>query len=187
MDNLKDVVNKVDQHDLVVFDLETLLEGVKITTLDLATLLDDPFFLREQSFRAQVKALEISPFEGAYVAITDSSEAIVPNWAYMLLAARLMDVAHSVHIGDEREVRSRLIREKLTALPTSAYRGQTVIIKGCGSGSVPPDAYAVSLQVFAQDAKKVMFGEPCSSVPVWRQPKDRKNVLSETKRSNDII
>jgi hypothetical protein len=176
MDNLKDVVNKVDQHDLVVFDLETLLEGIEIATLDLATLLDDPFFLREQSFRARVKALEVSPFAGAYVAITDSSEAIVPNWAYMLLSARLMEVAKGVHIGDEREVRSRLLREKLTALPTSTYRGQTVIIKGCGSGSVPPDAYAVSLQVFARDAKKVMFGEPCSSVPVWRRPKDPTNV-----------
>jgi len=108
------------------------------------------------------------------VAVFCSADAIVPTWAYMLVAVKLHGVARSIAIGRRADlVRDHFVRA-LEAEDWSKYRDRIVVVKGCGSGVVPVDAYVLATQKLQAVARKLMYGEPCSSVPLWRRPKTAK-------------
>jgi hypothetical protein len=166
---MEPIVNKVAQSDIEVFNLEAYWDGKPVRELDIAPMLDEGLILREIPYRKAVKELDTSPFEGCHVAVHCSTDAIVPIWAYMLIAMRLEEIAISAGFGTP----SQLVRDRysaaLEAVDWSRYAGRNVVIKGCGSRVVPEAAYVEAALRLQRVANKVMFGEPCSSVPLWKR------------------
>ena len=168
---MEPIVNRVAESDIDVYSLDDLWDGAEVVELDIEPFLVEGLILREKVFREHVKAHDWSPYEGTHVAVFCSADAIVPTWAYMLVAAKLHGVARSVGFGRKDEVvRDHFVRA-LEAEDWSRYKDRIVVVKGCGTGTVPVDAYMLATQKLQAVARKLMFGEPCSSVPLWRRPK----------------
>lgn len=165
------LVNRVAESDIDVLDLAAVIGEAPVTALDLAPWLHRGFVLREKEFRAHVAAFDAAPLAGHVVALTCSTDAIVPTWAWMLVATRLeaAGVRH-VTVGTEAEARREAAAVALATFDATPYADRIVVVKGCG-GAVPPGAYAAAMRRLMGVARKVMYGEPCSSVPLWRRPK----------------
>ena len=163
------IVNRVAESAIETLDLAALAPPEPVP-FDLAPHLYKGLVLREREFRQSLKATDWAPFEGAAVAVFCSADALVPTWAYMLVAARLDGVAASVAAGTPDEVRRRALVAALDGLDWERYRGAPVVLKGCGNDLVPLDAFVQATRRLQGVASKVMYGEPCSSVPVWRRP-----------------
>lgn len=166
-----ELINRVAESDIALFNLEALWDGRPVVELDLAPFLVEGFLLREKDFREGVKAHDWSAYEDRHVAVYCSTDALIPTWAYMLVATKLEGLARSVAHGRGADlVRDHFVRA-LEAVDWSVYAGKPVVVKGCGSKLVPVNAYLLATQKLQQVAAKLMFGEPCSSVPLWRRPK----------------
>jgi len=162
--------NRVAESAIEVFNLDDVWGGTPVVTIDISEFLDGGFILREKSFRESVKAHDWSFTEGAHVGVYCSTDAIVPPWAFMLVASKVRDVAESVQIGSELDVRRTVFSRLLAAMDWSRYDDRIVVVKGCGSKTVPESAYAEATTHLQNVARKIMYGEPCSSVPIWRRP-----------------
>lgn len=166
-----ELTNRVAESDIVIYNLEALWDGRPVAELDLEPFLYEGMILREKDFREKVRAYDWAQYDGQHVAVFCSADAIVPTWAYMLVASKLADVAHSVAYGRGPDlVRDYFVRA-LEAEDWSPYADRPVVVKGCGSKIVPANAYLVATQKLQQVAARLMYGEPCSSVPLWRRPK----------------
>jgi len=163
------IKNKVADSGILVFNLDTLLPDLKIVEMDLAPFLKGGFVLREKEFRRELKELDWASYEGVHVGVFCSSDAIIPTWAFMLVAAHLDGVAASISFAKNTEVRNRVFGEALRVFDWSTYADRIVVIKGCGTGAVPTSAYVAATSQLQRVARKIMYGEPCSSVPVWRK------------------
>jgi hypothetical protein len=169
---MEPITNRVAESDIVVFNLEDLWDEHPILEFDLEPFLFEGLVLREKDFREKVKAHDWQQYDGAHVAVFCSADAIVPTWAYMLIATKLHGMARSVAMGTSKElVRDHFVRAVET-VDWSRYAGLPVVIKGCGSKLVPHDAYLLAATKLQAVADKLMYGEPCSSVPLWRRPAD---------------
>jgi hypothetical protein len=168
---MEPIINRVAESDIEVYDLAALWDGKPIIELDIEPFLVEGLILREKVFREHVKAHDWSQYDDQHVAVYCSADAIVPTWAYMLIASKLEGVARSVAYGrQEALLRDHFVRA-LEAEDWSAYENSIVVVKGCGSQIVPSNAYLLAMQKLQGVARKLMFGEPCSSVPLWRKPK----------------
>ena len=168
---MEPITNRVAESDITVFSLDELWDGRPVADVDLAPFLFKGLVLREKDFREKVKAHDWAQYEDQHVAVHCSTDAIVPTWAFMLVASKLEGVARSVGYGRPADViRDHFVRA-LEAQDWSAYQDRIVVIKGCGSKVVPPNAYLLATQKLQGVARKLMYGEPCSSVPLWRRPK----------------
>ena len=167
-----EVANRVAQSGIKVYDLELLWEGHEIRELDIATFLEHGTLLREKSFRSQIDAYDWQVFGGAHVALFCSTDALIPMWAYMLMASRL-DTSKSITVGRRIDVIHEQFTLALEREDWTRFSDKIVVVKGCGSGIVPESAYAKAMRELQRVARKVMFGEPCSSVPIWRCPKEK--------------
>ncbi|MBK12253.1 MAG: hypothetical protein CL849_01850 [Crocinitomicaceae bacterium] len=159
--------NRIEESGLVQLDLAALLRERTLRNLDLAPQLWQGLAIREREFRNWLKGLDLAPFEGADVAVHCSTEAIVPEWVWMLVTSKLQGVASSVHdcapAGLEAAVLHRIAEE----LDPTTFEGKRVVVKGCGlkSGAGPAMRIVERLQPVV---KLLMFGEPCSTVPVYK-------------------
>ncbi len=170
---MEPIVNRVAESEIEVYDLSALWDGREVVEFDLAPLLVEGLILREQAFREHVGAHDWAQYADRHVAVFCSTDAIVPTWAYMLIASKLEGVARSVAFGRRQDLlRDHFVRA-LEAEDWSKYRDRIVVVKGCGSQVVPPNAYVVAMQKLQAVARKLMYGEPCSSVPLWRRPKQQ--------------
>ncbi len=167
---MEPIRNKVAESDLQVFNLEELWDGRDVAELDIAGFLAEGLVLRERDFRSQVKEFDWEPYRECHVAVTCSTDAIVPTWAYMLIASRLKDIAASTAVGDRADLIRDFFARALEDVDWETYRDANVVVKGCGSSIVPNNAYLVASSRLQQVASKIMYGEPCSSVPIWRRP-----------------
>ncbi|MEM0960972.1 MAG: DUF2480 family protein [Bacteroidota bacterium] len=163
------IVNRVAQSTIETLDLAAVAPPEPVP-FDLEPHLYKGLVLREREFRASLKEMDWSAFDDADVALFCSADALVPTWAYMLVTARLDGTARSVTAGTPDEVRQRGLVAALDAVDWEAYRGVPVVVKGCGNDLVPVDAFVQATRRLQQVASKVMYGEPCSSVPIWRRP-----------------
>jgi len=163
------IKNKVADSGILVFNLDDLLGTFEVREIDLAPFLFRGFVLREKEFRHTLKETDWKEYQGVHVGVHCSTDAIIPTWAYMLIAAGLEGIAASVSFAKSPEIKNRVYREALGVFDWSAYAGKIVVIKGCGSGTVPTSAYVEATTQLQRVAKKIMYGEPCSSVPVWRK------------------
>ncbi len=165
-----DLVNRVALSDITTVDLASLWPGGETAVFDLAPFLHRGLVLRERDFRQAMKDHDWAQYAGQHVAVTCSADAIVPTWAFMLVAARLQPVASGVGAGSPEAVRRDVFVRAIEAHDWTQYKGTPVVVKGCGNDTVPLDAFLLATQKLQGVAKKVMYGEPCSSVPVWRAP-----------------
>ena len=170
---MEPIINRVAESDIEVYNLEALWDGREVEEFDLAPFLMEGLILREAQFRDQVKAHDWRQYAGRHVAVHCSAEAIVPTWAYMLVGTKLTGIAASVAFGRREDlVRDHFVRA-LEREDWERYRDGIVVVKGCGSRMVPVHAYVIATQRLQEVARKIMFGEPCSSVPLWRRPVEK--------------
>jgi hypothetical protein len=167
----EEIVNKVSQSGLVTIDLESFYPEGKRILFDIKDLLFQGLILREKDFREFVKNEDWSKYKNAYVALSCSADAIVPTWAYMLLAAHLEPYAKRVLFGDLEDLETILYTETLASINMNDYKDARVVIKGCSNLPVPPAAYVELTRLLRPVAKSIMYGEPCSTVPLYKKSK----------------
>ncbi len=163
------IVNKVAASGLITFDLATLAPAGEFVVFDVKDHLFHGLILREKDFREFVKQNDWSQYEGKNVAITCSSDAIIPTWAYMLLANKLEPYAREVTFGSLENLRSLLFEKALDKLDMEQYVDQRIMVKGCGDVKVPESAFITLTRKLSKVAKSIMYGEACSSVPIFKR------------------
>lgn len=174
METTKPIVNRVSQSGLITLDLETFLPGEdEIATIDLKDFLFKGLILREADFREQVKKTDWSQYKDKYVALHCSADAVIPMWAYMILSAELSPYAKDVAAVKPEEAAQVFFDHRLAGLDMEAFRGQRIVVKGCGDKRTPEEAYVRITQQLSKVARVVMFGEPCSTVPVFKKTESK--------------
>ncbi len=172
IDNGEELIpNKVANSGLITLSLEDYYPRGERRHLDIAPWLFEGVILREKDFRASVKQHDWSQYQDCFVSLDCSEDAIIPQWAYMLLAVELQPFAKKVVYGSPERLESLLIDEAIARVDLSQYEGQRLIIKGCGSLPIPPQAYVSLVGKLRPLAKSIMFGEACSTVPIYKQRK----------------
>lgn len=168
---MAEIKNRVANSKLVTLDLEDYYpEGPRVL-FDIKDWLLEGFVLREKDFRETAKTHEWSQYQNAYVALTCSSDAIVPGWAYMLLTTYLSPFAKKVVVGDLETLESLLYSEVIAKIEVSEYQDLPVIIKGCSRKPVPRNAFIQITEKLQPVARSIMYGEACSSVPLFKRKK----------------
>lgn len=168
------IVNKIKQSDkLVTVDLQQYFDETPIAELDLKNFLFQELILKEKEFRKALEAHNWQQYEGQYLAVFCSSEAILSKWAYMLVAQYAAPVAKDVFKGTDEDVMGELYRRRLAQVDWSEYSGKFVILKGCSAKDrpVPESAYLYATKKLVPHVQKLMYGEACSNVPVYRKRK----------------
>lgn len=166
-----EIVNRVQSSALVTLNLEDYYVSGERVFYDLKPLLFQELILKEKDFRAALKATDWSVYQNKHVAISCTADAIIPTWAYMLVALNLESVATTVFFGSVTEMESYLFRESMAAINWDEYRGAKVVVKGCSKVPVPDAAYVEATTKLKPIAASIMFGEPCSTVPLFKTPK----------------
>lgn len=164
-----EIVNRVAKSSLMVFDLEALYPKGERMVLDIKEWLYEGLVLREKEFRTAVDAHNWSDYKDAYVALTCSTDAIIPVWAYMLITTRLTPYARKVVYGDLEFLENTIFELLLDQIDLSPYTNKPTIIKGCSEVAVPTNAYLLAAAKLREVAKSVMYGEACSAVPLFKQ------------------
>ena len=164
-------VNRVANSGLVTLNLGELLHPGERVVYDIKDNLFHGLMLREKDFREFVKTNDWTPYDGKNVAIICSADAIVPTWAYMLLATKLQNHAHRYVFGNLEALEQSLLEEAIAALDAEEYRDAKVVVKGCGNVPVPTFAYVAIMQKLLPVTGSIMYGEPCSTVPLYKKPK----------------
>jgi hypothetical protein len=164
-----EIINKVAQSKLVTFDLEDYYPEGKRIVLDIKDWLYEGLILREKEFRAYVSEHSWEQYKDAYVALTCSSDAIIPGWAYMLLSSKLQPHTKKTIIGNLEQLETVLYQSVIENLDVSSFKDKPVIIKGCSNKPVPPNAYIWITSKIQPVAKSIMYGEACSSVPLYKR------------------
>lgn len=165
----KEIVNRVANSVLQVFDLEEYYPEGARGTIDIAQWLLEGFVLREKDFRAALKEHDWEQYKGQYVALYCSTDAIVPAWAYMLITVHLQPYAKKIVQGSTTQLNTLLYQDILSGIDYTTYTGKPVIIKGCAHKPVPEEAYVLAAQKLLPFAKSIMFGEACSAVPLYKK------------------
>jgi len=169
MDIQENIINKVAQSGLVTFDPASLYPVGERVLYDIKDNLFMGLMLREKDFREFIKAHDWQQYQDKYVAVTCSADAIVPTWAYMLLANKLNPYAKKVVFGDLNTLETVLFEEAISKINLEAFRDQRVVIKGCGDITVPESAYVSLTFRLTAVVKSILYGEPCSTVPVYKR------------------
>lgn len=166
---MKEIVNRVANSKLVTIDLEDFYPLGDRVSFDISQWLLEGIVLREKDFRESVKNHDWSQYKDKYVALNCSTNAIVPGWAYMLVSLHLAPYALKVTVGSLDNLESILFSEILQNFDVSKYANQPVIIKGCANKPIPQNAYVLLAQKLQAVAKSIMYGEACSSVPLYKR------------------
>lgn len=167
-----EIINKVAGSGLVTIDLETFFPEGERVLFDIKPLLFQELILKEKDFREYIKNEDWSKYKNKFVAIVCSSEAIVPTWAYMLLSLQLEPFAKKIVFGNLEELEIILFEEAINKMDLSQYKDARIVIKGCSKKSVPINAYLKLSTVLRPIVKSIMYGEPCSTVPLYKAKKD---------------
>ena len=165
-------VNRVANSGLVTLNLEEYIHAGERVVYDIKDNLFHGLMLREKDFREFIKTHDWTQFEGQNVAIICSADAIVPTWAYMLLAIKLQNHAHRYVFGNLEALEQALFQEAILGIDAEDYRDAKVVVKGCGEKPVPTFAYVEIMRKLLPVAASVMYGEPCSTVPLYKKPKE---------------
>jgi hypothetical protein len=161
------IVNKVASSGLITIDLEKYLPA-EILSFDLKDHLFMGLILKEKDFREALKNYDWSVYQDKYVTIFCSADAIIPLWAYMLVTASLQPVAKDIYTGSVEEMYKHLVLKNISAIDSSEFKGQRIVIKGCGDKEIENYAYTEVTKLLRPVARSIMYGEPCSTVPVYK-------------------
>jgi hypothetical protein len=163
------IVNKISSSGLITIDLEKYLPSRDIVTFDLKDHLFMGLILKEKDFREALKNLDWYDYKDKHVAITCSADAIIPAWAYMLVVTYLKDVAKDNYVGTAAEFQKHLFLKNIESIDANEFADQRIVIKGCGDATIDSFAYAAITKVLIPVVKSIMYGEPCSTVPVYKK------------------
>ncbi len=164
------IVNKVAESSLITIDLEDFFpkqEEIKI--FDLKDFLFMGLILKEKEYRTALQQTDWSIYESKYVAITCTADAIIPMWANMLAVNYLQPVAKDVVFGDEKKLIEIVLQKQIEAIDANEYYDKRIVVKGCGEVSIPEVAYVAITKKLRPVVKSIMYGEPCSTVPIYKK------------------
>ena len=163
------IINKVAESVLTTIDLEEYYPKGETAVFDLKDHLFMGLILKEKDFRAALQTYDWEQFRDKNVAITCSADAIIPMWAYMLVATNLQPVAKEVVFGEEKNILSTLLLRNLAVIKGEDYADKRVVVKGCGDVTIPESAYVEITNKLRPYVKSIMYGEPCSTVPIFKR------------------
>ncbi len=163
------IINKVSESGLISLDLEKYLPSANCSVFDLKDHLFMNLILKEKDFRATLKNIEWEKYAEKYVAVTCSADAIIPVWAYMLVVAYLQPVATDVLFATEEELYKHVFLKNISAIDVTEFTDQRVVVKGCGEKPIGDYAYLEITKRLRPVAKTIMYGEPCSTVPIYKK------------------
>jgi hypothetical protein len=161
--------NKVAESGIVTIDLASLLPSNEIIVFDIKPYLFMELILKEKEFRAALLTTDWTIYQDKVVGIVCSADAIIPMWANMLIVSALNPFAKAVYFGNENKVREQQLLENINTLNINEYNDQRVVIKGCGDTPIGESAYIAITQKLRPVVKSIMYGEPCSTVPVYKK------------------
>lgn len=164
-----EIINKVEKSGLVNFDISDLRPKGKRLGIDLKDFLYEGLILREKDFREQVADLDLENYREVFVYLYCSTDAIVPLWAYFLITSKLEAVAKKVVYGDKDFLEAMLISEEIQRYNFEELKDKRVLVKGCSEVEIPTNAYVELVQKLQPLVKSLMFGEACSSVPIYKK------------------
>ena len=167
----EEIVNRVANSKLKTFDLEEIYPKEKRVLFDVKNWLFQELILKETDFRTSVKNHDWSQYKNSFVAITCSVDAIIPSWAFMLVASEITPFANKVVIGNLELLETVIYQELLSFVDFKEYANAPVIIKGCAEKPIPASAYAFLIEKLQPIARSIMFGEACSTVPLYKSKK----------------
>lgn len=162
-------VNKVAESGIISIDLEEFYPKGNIKVFDLKDHLFMGLILKEKDFRAALLTIPWEEYQNTSVAITCSADAIIPMWANMLVASNLQPFAKDIVFGTENQLKEQLLLNKINQIDGSIYANQRVVVKGCGEIHIPESAYVSITNILRPYVKSIMYGEPCSTVPIYKK------------------
>jgi len=163
------IINKVAESGIVSFDLEDLYPKEEIKVFDLKNFLFMELILKEKDYRLALQQLDWSVYADKNIAILCSADAIVPVWAYMLAVTYLQPIAKTVVLGDEKRLIETVLINRIEQLNTNDYKDKRIVVKGCGEVVIPESAYVAITNKLLPVVKSIMYGEPCSTVPLYKK------------------
>ena len=163
------MINKVSESGILTVDLEEYYPKEEIVVFDLKDYLFMGLILKEKDFREALKNLDLTPYNNKNVALTCTADAIIPMWAYMLVSSYLQPIAKNVVFGNADFLHQTLFLKNIAAINAENYTDKRVVIKGCGDLPVSENAYVAITQLLRPVVKSIMYGEPCSTVPIYKK------------------
>ena len=165
----EEIINKVAESGLVTLNLEEFFPKGERILFDLKNLLFEELILKEKDFRDFIKLHDWKLYQNKFVALHCSADAIVPTWAFMLVAVQLEPFAKKIVFGDLDDLEDSLFMEAVSKINPEAYRNQRIIIKGCSNSRVPESAFVEITRILRPVATSIFYGEPCSTVPLYKR------------------
>jgi len=166
---MDEIINRVAQSQLMTFNLEDYYPEGKREILDISGWLYEGLILKEKEFRATIESHNWEQYKDAYIVVNCSTDAIIPGWAFMLIATKLEPYVKMVFNGNLKELDTVLYKTIIANLDVTPYKDAPVIIKGCSNKPVPSNAYLWATLKLQKVAKSIMYGEACSSVPLFKK------------------
>ncbi len=165
------IINKVAQSALTTIDLERFYPKGEVAIFDMKDYLFMELILKEKDYREALKNLDFSVYKDKNVGITCTADAVIPMWAYMLAASYIEPYAREVVFGNDAVLQDVLFLKNLWKLDATEFIDKRVVVKGCGEKKIPETAYVEITKILRPVAKSIMYGEPCSTVPIYKQSK----------------
>lgn len=162
-------MNKVAASGLITLNLEDYLPKEDSSVFDLKDHLFMELILKEKDFREALKIFDWSVYQNKNVAITCSADAIIPVWAYMLVTSYLQPIATNIFTGTKEEMEKHLLLQNISAINAEEFNDQRIVVKGCGDVAIGSFAYAEITRKLLPHVKSIMYGEPCSTVPIYKR------------------
>jgi Protein of unknown function (DUF2480) len=163
------IINKVAESGLITLDLAQYFPRGETAVFDMKDHLFMGMILKEKDFREALKNLDWSTYKEKNVAVFCSADAVIPVWAYMLVASYLQPVAKEIIMGDEKELHKTMFLKNLSQVNTAEFADKKVVIKGCGDTPIGDFVYMEITKLLRPVVKSIMYGEPCSTVPVFKK------------------
>ena len=171
MSTEKPLINRIAASGLITLKLEEFFPIEPVAILDLKNFLFKGLILKEKDFRVSMKAHDWQQYDGAILLVYCSTDAIIPMWAYMLVASYAAPIAKDVFQGTTEDYHRAHFSHVINEMDISAYTDQRIIIKGCSDRPLPSSAYLDLTKRLRPVAKSIMYGEPCSTVPIYKKPR----------------
>ena len=168
---MEEIVNKVKQSGLIQIDLESLRPTGERVFFDIAPQLYMGLALREKDFRTFIQEHDWSQYSGKHVAVACTTDAIIPTWAYMLVSSQLSGKAATLVYGNLADLEKHLFDQVIAQMDLSTYADGKIVVKGCSKEAVPLDAYVSLTNRLRPIVRSIFFGEPCSTVPIYKKAK----------------
>lgn len=166
---MEPIVNKVAESGIITLDLVKFLPGDDIAGFDLKPFLFREMILREKDYRSSLQNFDWEQYNGKSVAVYCSADAIIPVWAYMLATTYLQKAAGDIYFGTQEDLKKHITLKNIAAVPVEEYTDKRVVIKGCGDIFIPEYAYVEITKRLLPVVKSLMYGEPCSTVPLYKR------------------